>query len=189
VYWENPALSGLIVGSTLLFAFLTTWGGHSVLTLAAYLCLLQLIVCATYVNGTRIWLSFQGKAPAFNAQNTEVPPIITRERLIEYLGAIADIINAFWAWIINIYRCTNNWDSFVFGVGCLGVALAGKVFSGVVIVSACIVALFTLPKYYEMNKATIDRKLGMLSGRAVEIMRGTPILSSVDSLQVKSKRQ
>ena len=57
--WQDPLSSSLALSSGALLTFLIQVSGYSLLTLLSYLGLLQLLICATFINGTKLFLSLR----------------------------------------------------------------------------------------------------------------------------------
>lgn len=174
--WENPLVTGAVIASTLLFATLVTFGSYSILTLTAYLILLQIIVCATYVNGLRMWQAFQGQPASNEILYPGRTIFITEDRVREAVIAITNGINWSVVQLLDALRCTDNWHTFQLACACIGAAIIGKLVSGVWLVALVIVGACTIPKIYEQKKAEIDNKIAMLSHKLSNIVARVPLL-------------
>ncbi len=152
------------------------------MTLAAYLILLQLVVCATYVNGTNIWLRFQGSVPLEASPMYDANrPLISKDKVNDIVVAVVYVINASANAFTSAIRCTDPWQSFLFGLGCLLAALLGKAVSGVALLGLATIAVMTIPKLYQTHKDRFDQALAAFAGQVRKKVAKVPTASIKDA--------
>ena len=182
--WHDVLSSSLALSSGVLFVLLIQVGGYSLLTLLCYLSLLQLLICAVFINGTRFLLSLQQQTAAFSssasaAQSTAPPSsselpafvssldvpsadysYVSQDLVLEYSGAIADSLNSLLHSLTLILRCRSHLLTVQVALVLLSVALAGRLVDGVTLLGLMWVGLFTAPKLYVRFKDDVDERVG-----------------------------
>jgi hypothetical protein len=228
IYWENPIISLTVMSSILLFCYLVSSGGFTVVTLVryarmpltthafllpsaarssphrytplrSYLTLLQLIVSAVYVNVSRAWSRFRGEplaegpplfqfapapgaAPAAGAGSSASAvassaasrAFISQDSAAELVQPTADALNKVAAFIFDIFRCTNNWNSFMFGLVTLIIALVGARVTATAMLAIATVTVFTVPVTYRAYRRPIDSAAETLLRRVMRALNAVP---------------
>lgn len=132
------------------------------MSLVAYLALMQLCVCFIYVNATRAWIRFQ-QGQTLAPPNEEQVKYLTPSTVEKWLEGFCDTVNPILNRIVAIARCRPNFRSVQAILALYAIALVGRLFSGITLLTILWVLCFTLPKLYLLNRELVDRQLQMLS--------------------------
>jgi hypothetical protein len=176
--WQDVLTSSLALSTGVLLVFLLQVCGYSLLTLLCYLSLLQLLICATFINGTRFFLSLQHQAkaagsaastPLTSAQpspfysSLDAPSAdysyVSQDLVLEYSGAIADSLNSLLHSLTVVLRCQSHWRTLQAAVALMGLSFVGRLMDGVTLCGLMWVGLFTVPKLYVGYKDEVDEQL------------------------------
>ena len=194
--WQDPLSSFLALSSGALLTFLLQVSGYSLLTLLSYLGLLQLLICATFINGTKLFLSLQHQAmgasstltPSFSSTTSssasspssssshppasfppsfisslDPPPLdysfVSQDLVLEYSGAIADLLNSLLHSLTSVLRCQSHWLTLQAAVVLVVISVVGRLMDAVTILGLAWVCLFTLPKLYVLHKEEVDARI------------------------------
>jgi hypothetical protein len=169
--WVHPLPSAL----TLLCALLLTCllhSGYTVVTLLAYLLMLQLLTCFVFINGSQLILKMKGQKPAAakaaekngaaaGGGSTPVEQVeyISLSTLQNLLPVVHSSLNGVLNSAMFIIRCGENTLTLQV-VAFLAVAsILGRIFDGVTMFGLSSILLLSVPKLYALNKTQADKQI------------------------------
>ncbi|CAH0581066.1 unnamed protein product [Chrysodeixis includens] len=168
IYWRSAAHSGAALGAGL--ALLVALACCSVVSVLAYASLLALSAAVAF----RIYKNVLQAVQKTNdghpfkwllQQDISVPA----ERAQALAAAATAHLNAALAELRRLFLVEDLVDSLKFGVLLWCLTYVGACFNGITLIILGWIALFTLPKAYEMNKAQVDANLEFVRGKINEI--------------------
>ncbi|XP_047995857.1 reticulon-1-A isoform X1 [Leguminivora glycinivorella] len=171
IYWRNAARSGAALGAGL--ALLLALACCSVVSVAAYVSLLALsaaVAFRIYKNVLQAVQKTNEGHPfkAFLEQDISVPS----ERVQSLAASATAHLNAAVSerlFLLQLFLVEDLVDSLKFGVLLWCLTYVGACFNGMTLIILGWIALFTLPKAYEMNKAQVDANLELARAKINEI--------------------
>jgi hypothetical protein len=171
IYWRNPILSTMVFLTIQISCYLVAIQDYSVVTLLSYLVFVQLLVCLCYVNGTKWWLSFQGKSIPSDQFFSSSNVFVTPEYIHSLVAPTAVLLDDFVHHVIDLCRCVNN--TYTISVLCATVLLSivGRYVSGVAMISLGTCLLFfggpAMARYGDRLQPVINQ-LRALGGKRKE---------------------
>lgn len=168
IYWRDPVQSGIALGSGL--ALLIALACCSVVSVFAYVSLLVL----TGAVGFRIYKNVLQAVQKTNEGHPfkwllEVDVSVPAERAQEVAAAATAHLNATVSELRRLFLVEDLVDSLKFGVLLWCLTYVGAFFNGMTLIILAWIALFSLPKAYEMNKAQVDANLEIARAKINEI--------------------
>lgn len=174
--WSNPLQSGLTLLCALLLTFLLR-SGYTLVTLVAYLAMLQLMTCFVFINGSQLILKMKGGAhkgktttPAAAAEGGAAAASsgVKVDESVEYvslhslqllLPVVHTTINGVLQSAMFVIRCGDNSLTLRVIAWLLVASLLGRVFDGVTLFGLAVILLLSAPKAYAMNRSAVDRQI------------------------------
>ncbi|XP_022814484.1 reticulon-3-B isoform X3 [Spodoptera litura] len=168
IYWRSAAHSGLALGAGL--ALLVALACCSVVSVLAYASLLALSAAVAF----RIYKNVLQAVQKTNDGHPfkwllERDISVPAERAQSLAAAATAHLNAALAELRRLFLVEDLVDSLKFGVLLWCLTYVGACFNGITLIILGWIALFTLPKAYEMNKAQVDANLELVRGKINEI--------------------
>ncbi|KAM3959557.1 reticulon [Aphomia sociella] len=168
IYWRSPARSGAALGAGL--ALLVALACCSVVSVLAYASLLALSAAVAFRIYKNVLQAVQktNEGHPFKwllEQDISVPA----ERAQSLAAAATAHLNAAASELRRLFLVEDLVDSLKFGVLLWCLTYVGACFNGITLIILGWIALFTLPKAYEMNKAQVDANLELARGKINEI--------------------
>lgn len=168
IYWRSAARSGAALGAGL--ALLVALACCSVVSVLAYSSLLALSVAVAF----RIYKNVLQAVQKTNEGHPfkwllEKDISVPAERAQSLAAAATAHLNAALAELRRLFLVEDLVDSLKFGVLLWCLTYVGACFNGITLIILAWIALFTLPKAYEMNKAQVDGNLELARAKINEI--------------------
>ncbi|XP_028037126.1 reticulon-1 isoform X2 [Bombyx mandarina] len=168
IYWRNAARSGAALGAGL--ALLVALACCSVVSVLAYVSLLALsaaVAFRLYKNVLQAVQKTNDGHPFKWLLEAEVS--VSAERAQALAAAATAHLNAALYELRRLFLVEDLVDSLKFGVLLWCLTYVGACFNGITLIILGWIALFTLPKAYEMNKAQVDANLELARAKINEI--------------------
>ncbi|XP_045533383.1 reticulon-1 isoform X2 [Pieris brassicae] len=168
VYWRNAARSGAALGAGLVL--LVALACCSVVSVFAYCSLLALSAAVAF----RIYKNVLQAVQKTNEGHPfkwllERDVSVSAERAQALAASATAHLNAALHELRRLFLVEDLVDSLKFGVLLWCLTYLGACFNGITLVILGWIALFTLPKAYEMNKAQVDANLELARAKINEI--------------------
>lgn len=168
IYWRSAAHSGAALGAGL--ALLVALACCSVVSVTAYASLLALSAAVAF----RIYKNVLQAVQKTNDGHPfkwllEKDVSVSAERAQSLAAAATAHLNAALAELRRLFLVEDLVDSLKFGVLLWCLTYVGACFNGITLIILGWIALFTLPKAYEMNKAQVDANLELARAKINEI--------------------
>ncbi|XP_034473740.1 reticulon-1 isoform X2 [Drosophila innubila] len=168
IYWRDVKKSGIVFGAGLVT--LVAISCFSVISVFAYLSLLALVGTVAF----RIYKSVTQAVQKTNdghpfKEYLELDLTLSQEKVQHIAGVAVAHLNGFTAELRRLFLVEDIIDSIKFGVILWVFTYIGAWFNGMTLVILAFVSLFTLPKVYENNKASIDTYLDLVRTKLTEI--------------------
>ncbi|XP_076682294.1 reticulon isoform X2 [Andrena cerasifolii] len=168
IYWHDPKITGPVFGCIL--SVLLSLAYFSLISVLAYLSLLVL-------TGTIAFRIYKTVLQAVHKTSNGHPfkDILDLDLTVpaEKVHKIADVAvahaNAAVSELRRLFLVEDFVDSLKFGVLLWCLTYVGSWFNGMTLIIIEVIALFTLPKVYETNKAQIDQNLALVHGKINEL--------------------
>ncbi|XP_072939247.1 uncharacterized protein Rtnl1 isoform X2 [Epargyreus clarus] len=168
IYWRSAARSGAALGAGLVL--LVALACCSVVSVLAYASLLALTAAVAF----RIYKNVLQAVQKTNEGHPfkwllEKDISVPAERAQSLAAAATAHLNAAVSELRRLFLVEDLVDSLKFGVLLWCLTYVGACFNGITLIILGWIALFTLPKAYEMNKAQVDANLELARGKINEI--------------------
>ncbi|XP_049868155.1 reticulon-3-B isoform X5 [Pectinophora gossypiella] len=168
IYWRNAARSGGALGAGL--ALLVALACCSVVSVLAYVSLLALSAAVAF----RVYKNVLQAVQKTNEGHPfkwllEQDLALPADRAQALAAAATAHLNAGVAELRRLFLVEDLVDSLKFGVLLWCLTYVGACFNGITLIILGWIALFTLPKAYEMNKAQVDANLELARAKINEI--------------------
>ncbi|XP_050347091.1 reticulon-1 isoform X2 [Nymphalis io] len=168
IYWRSAARSGAALGAGL--ALLVALACCSVVSVLAYSSLLALSAAVAF----RIYKNVLQAVQKTNEGHPfkwllEKDISVPAERAQSLAAAATAHLNAALAELRRLFLVEDLVDSLKFGVLLWCLTYVGACFNGITLIILGWIALFTLPKAYEMNKPQVDANLELARAKINEI--------------------
>ncbi|XP_063625814.1 reticulon-1 isoform X1 [Cydia splendana] len=168
IYWRSAARSGAALGAGL--ALLLALACCSVVSVAAYVSLLALSAAVAF----RIYKNVLQAVQKTNEGHPfkfllEKDISVPAERVQSLAASATAHLNAAVSELRRLFLVEDLVDSLKFGVLLWCLTYVGACFNGMTLIILGWIALFTLPKAYEMNKAQVDANLELARAKINEI--------------------
>lgn len=137
--WQDSLTSAIVFSSGLLFLFLISYGGYTLLTLFSYIALLQLAVCFVFLNGTKLVMQLKGDksraettttTTSTNSNSDEPVDYLTEQMCALWQPVLRLHVNRSLSYITNIIRCVDNVKTAKVCLVLLCTSLIGRLFDG-----------------------------------------------------------
>ncbi|XP_015126679.1 reticulon-1 isoform X2 [Diachasma alloeum] len=168
IYWRQPEKTGAVFGAIL--GVLLSLAYFSLISVFSYVALLTL----TGTLGFRIYKTIMQAVQKTSDGHPfkdilEVDLTLPAEKVHEVADVFVAHANAAVSELRRLFLIEDFIDSLKFGVGLWCLTYVGSWFNGMTLIIIGVVALFTLPKVYETNKAQIDQNLALVQGKINEL--------------------
>ncbi|CAK1601440.1 unnamed protein product [Parnassius mnemosyne] len=168
IYWRNAVRSGVALGGGLaLLVALASCSVVSVLAYAALLALAAALALRIYRNVLQAVQKTSDGHPFKWLLEKDIS--VPAERAQELAAAATAHLNATTHELRRLFLVEDLVDSLKFGVLLWCLTYVGACFNGITLIILGWVALFTLPKAYEMNKTQVDANLELARAKITEI--------------------
>ena len=171
IYWRDPKKSGPVFGGVLVVLLALTY--FSLISVVAYISLLALTGTISFRVYKTIVQAIQktGDGHPFK-EILEKDISLPQDKVKEVSEVAVAHINAAVSELRRLFLVEDLVDSIKFGVLLWCFTYLGSWFNGMTLIIMAWVALFTLPKVYEMNKTQIDKNLEVVRAKLAEITSG-----------------
>lgn len=168
IYWRDPKKSGPVFGGVLVVLLALTY--FSLISVVAYISLLALTGTISFRVYKTIVQAIQktGDGHPFK-EILEKDISLPQDKVKEVSEVAVAHINAAVSELRRLFLVEDLVDSIKFGVLLWCFTYLGSWFNGMTLIIIAWVALFTLPKVYEMNKTQIDKNLEVVRAKLAEI--------------------
>ncbi|XP_063982075.1 reticulon-1 isoform X2 [Diachasmimorpha longicaudata] len=168
IYWRQPEKTGVVFGAIL--GVLLSLAYFSLISVFSYVALLTL----TGTLGFRIYKTIMQAVQKTSDGHPfkdilEVDLTLPAEKVHEVADVFVAHANAAVSELRRLFLIEDFIDSLKFGVGLWCLTYVGSWLNGMTLIIIGVVALFTLPKVYETNKAQIDQNLALVQGKINEL--------------------
>ncbi|KOX80376.1 Reticulon-4 [Melipona quadrifasciata] len=168
IYWRDPKKSGPVFGCIL--GVLLSLAYFSLISVLAYLSLLILTGTITFRIYNTILQAIQKTSDGHPFQNTlEMDLTLPAEKVHEVADVAVAHLNAAVSELRRLFLVEDFVDSLKFAVLLWCLTYVGSWFNGMTLIIIGVIALFTLPKVYETNKAQIDQNLAQVESKINEL--------------------
>ncbi|XP_012271743.1 reticulon-1 isoform X3 [Orussus abietinus] len=168
IYWRDPKKSGSVFGAIL--GVLLSLAYFSLISVLAYVSLLALCGTMSYRIYKAVLQALQKTSDGHPFKEIlELDVTLSPEKVREVADIAVVHANAAIGELRRLFLVEDMVDSFKFGVTLWCLTYLGSWFNGMTLIIIGVVALFTLPKVYETNKAQIDQNLALVQGKVNEI--------------------
>eukprot|EP00092_Neocalanus_flemingeri_P023172 GFUD01025127.1.p1 GENE.GFUD01025127.1~~GFUD01025127.1.p1 ORF type:complete len:193 (-),score=59.65 GFUD01025127.1:161-739(-) len=158
--WSDPALSGLIFGSGLVF--LLSLSHFSLLSVVAYFALTLVF----FGLGSKLYVHLMGtlKKPCTDplAKIETIDMAISSENVEGILTSFVESLNTITANLRSLCLVQNYVNSAKFAVFLYVVTFIGAVFNTLTLLTITWVGMFVVPTVYEQNQTKVDEVLGQV---------------------------
>eukprot|EP00281_Chroomonas_sp_CCMP1168_P021989 CAMPEP_0206230634 /NCGR_PEP_ID=MMETSP0047_2-20121206/10376_1 /ASSEMBLY_ACC=CAM_ASM_000192 /TAXON_ID=195065 /ORGANISM="Chroomonas mesostigmatica_cf, Strain CCMP1168" /LENGTH=208 /DNA_ID=CAMNT_0053654095 /DNA_START=22 /DNA_END=648 /DNA_ORIENTATION=+ len=154
--WKDPKWSGIALLVGLLWFFLTTLGGYTVLALASVFIMLNLIV-SIIASLVSAW--YGEGLPDKKAPQVEI------EAVKQAVGTAVEAVNGFIKWYANVLKGGNMMGALQVVGGLLLTYVIGNWFSAYVLLFIAFLGAFCGPVGYSKNKALVDAQVAKIKGQ------------------------
>jgi len=160
IYWRDPKKTGVVFGSMLVL--LLSLACFSVLSVVAYLSLAALTVTVSFCIYKKVLQAVQktGDGHPFK-QYLDVDITVSEAKVHQAADIVVKRSTETARELRRLFMVEDLVDSLKFGL-LLGLLLwvltyLGAAFNGMTLIILALVSVFTIPKFYEVNKAQIDQ--------------------------------
>ncbi|XP_072391451.1 uncharacterized protein Rtnl1 isoform X2 [Diabrotica undecimpunctata] len=168
IYWRDPKKSGPVFGGVLVVLLALTY--FSLISVAAYVSLIALAVTLAFRIYKSIVQAVQktGDGHPFK-EYLELDISLPQEKVKQITEVAIAHVNAAIVELRRLFLVEDLVDSIKFAVLLWTLTYVGAWFNGMTLIILAWVALFTLPKVYEINKTQIDANLEIVRTKLAEI--------------------
>lgn len=169
IYWRDVKKSGVAFASSLILLFsLTCFSLISVFAYTALSVLFGAVAFRIYMNVKQAIQKTQDGHPfkEYLAMSTSLPADNVHSAVDVMLGQI----NATLAYLHRIFLVEDLIDSCKFGCYLWVLTYIGAWLNGLTIIILGVIALFSLPKAYEQNKAQVDQYMGLATQQVNQVL-------------------
>ncbi|KAK9310790.1 hypothetical protein QLX08_000085 [Tetragonisca angustula] len=168
IYWRDPKKSGPVFGCIL--GVLLSLAYFSLISVLAYLSLLILTGTIAFRIHNTVLQAIQKTSDGHPFQNIlEMDLTLPAEKVHEVADVAVAHLNAAVSELRRLFLVEDFVDSLKFAVLLWCLTYVGSWFNGMTLIIIGVVALFTLPKVYETNKAQIDQNLALVQSKINEL--------------------
>ncbi|KOC61386.1 Reticulon-4 [Habropoda laboriosa] len=167
-YWRDPKKTGPVFGCIL--GVLLSLVYFSLISVFAYLSLLVLAGTIVIRIHNTVLQAIQKTSDGHPFKNVlEMDLTLPAEKVHEVADVAVAHVNAAVRELRRLFLVEDFVDSLKFGVLLWSLTHVGSWFNGMTLIIIGVVALFTLPKVYETNKAQIDQNVALMQGKINEL--------------------
>ncbi|XP_075226044.1 reticulon isoform X3 [Lycorma delicatula] len=168
VYWRDPKKSGAVFGTILVVLLSLTY--FSLISVVAYLSLMVLTGTFSFRIYKTVLQAIQKTSDGHPFKEyLDAELSLPQEKVREVTDTAVAYINGAVVELRRLFLVEDIVDSIKFAMGLWCLTHVGAWFNGMTLVIIAFIALFTLPKVYENNKAQIDANLAIVRSKLTEI--------------------
>ncbi|XP_051161392.1 reticulon-1-B isoform X2 [Leptopilina boulardi] len=168
IYWRDPKKSGIVFGAIL--GVLLSLAYFSLISVLAYTSLLTLTGTVAFRIYKAVMQAVQKTSDGHPFKNIlDLDLKLPAERVHEVADVAVANANAAVSELRRLFLVEDLVDTLKFGGVLWCLTYLGSWFNGMTLVIIGVVALFTLPKVYETNKAQIDQNLALVQTKINDI--------------------
>ncbi|XP_031835312.1 reticulon isoform X4 [Nomia melanderi] len=168
IYWRDPKKSGPVFGCIL--GVLLSLAYFSLISVLAYISLLVLTGTVAFRIYKTVFQAIQKTSDGHPFKDIlQLDLTVPAEKVHEVADVAVAHANAAVSELRRLFLVEDFVDSLKFGVLLWCLTYVGSWFNGMTLIIIGVVALFTLPKVYETNKAQIDQNLALVYGNINEL--------------------
>jgi len=156
IYWRDPKKTGVVFGSMLVL--LLSLACFSVLSVVAYLSLAALTVTVSFCIYKKVLQAVQktGDGHPFK-QYLDVDITVSEAKVHQAADIVVKRSTETARELRRLFMVEDLVDSLKFGLLLWVLTYLGAAFNGMTLIILALVSVFTIPKFYEVNKAQIDQ--------------------------------
>jgi ABC-type bacteriocin/lantibiotic exporter with double-glycine peptidase domain len=168
-YWEDPVQTGILFGTVLVTLISICY--FSLISVISYTSLLVLMAVIALKIYTYVMVTFLKKEVVNPVQKyAGVDVTIPGEKVSGFANCATEKINKTILELRRLFLVDNMIDSIKFGLSLWFLTYIGSWFNMMTLIILFWVALFTIPKVYQQNKAAIDPILEKVKTQYDDIM-------------------
>lgn len=169
IYWRDVKKTGVVFGG--LMMILISLAYLSLISVVAYTSLAVLSGTITFRIYKNIMQAVQKSQDGHPFKDIlELDTNLPAEKVHEATDVVIGQINSTISELKRLFLVEDLVDSVKFGCLLWCLTYLGSWFNGLTLVILSVVALFSLPKVYEQNKAQIDQYVGLVRSQVNDIM-------------------
>lgn len=168
IYWRQPDITGIVFGTVV--GVLLSLAYCSLISVLSYAALLTLMG----TMGVRIYKTIMQAVQKTSDGHPfkdilDIDLTLPAEKVHEVADVAVAHANAAVSELRRLFLIEDFVDSLKFSAVLWCLTYVGSWFNGMTLIIIGVVALFTLPKVYETNKAQIDQNLALVHGKINEL--------------------
>ncbi|XP_017758872.1 PREDICTED: reticulon-1-A isoform X3 [Eufriesea mexicana] len=168
IYWRDPKKSGPVFGCIL--GVLLSLAYFSLISVLAYSSIFVLICTNAFRIHNIVLQAIQKTSDGHPFQKIlEMDLTLPADKVHEVADVAIAHFNAGVSELRRLFFVEDFIDSWKFGIFLWCFTYVGSWFNGMTLIIIGVVALFTLPKVYETNKAQIDQNIAVVKSKLNEI--------------------
>ncbi|XP_044576148.1 reticulon-1-A-like isoform X3 [Cotesia glomerata] len=168
IYWRQPEKTGIVFGVVMSILLSLTY--FSLISVFSYTALLTLVGTMGFRIYKTVLQAIQKTSDGHPFKDIlEVDLTLPAEKVHEVADIAVAHANAAVSELRRLFLIEDFIDSLKFSVGLWCLTYVGSWFNGMTLIIIGVIALFTLPKVYETNKAQIDQNLALVQGKINEL--------------------
>ncbi|CAG5099990.1 Similar to rtn1-a: Reticulon-1-A (Xenopus laevis) [Cotesia congregata] len=168
IYWRQPEKTGIVFGVVMSILLSLTY--FSLISVFSYTALLTLVGTMGFRIYKTVLQAIQKTSDGHPFKDIlEVDLTLPAEKVHEVADIAVAHANAAVSELRRLFLIEDFIDSLKFSIGLWCLTYVGSWFNGMTLIIIGVIALFTLPKVYETNKAQIDQNLALVQGKINEL--------------------
>ncbi|XP_039284320.1 reticulon-1-A isoform X4 [Nilaparvata lugens] len=168
VYWRDPKKSGVVFGTILVALLSLTY--YSFISVVAYFSLIILVGTISFKIYKSILQAVQKTSDGHPFKEIlEMELTLPQEKVREVTDVGVAHLNAAILELRRLFLVEDLVDSIKFAVLLWLLTRVGAWFNGMTLIIIAFIALFSVPKIYENNKAQVDANLAIVQSKLQEI--------------------
>ncbi|XP_014300407.1 reticulon-1-A isoform X3 [Microplitis demolitor] len=168
IYWRQPEKTGIVFG--VIMSILLSLTYFSLISVFSYSALLTLMGTMGFRIYKTILQAVQKTSDGHPFKDIlDIDLTLPSEKVHEVADIAVAHANAAVSELRRLFLIEDFIDSLKFSVGLWCLTYVGSWFNGMTLIIIGVIALFTLPKVYETNKAQIDQNLALVQGKINEL--------------------
>lgn len=170
IYWRDPKKTGIVFGSMLVL--LLSLALFSVLSVGAYLSLAALTVTVSFCIYKKIIQAVQktGDGHPFK-QYLDIDIAVSEAKVHQAADIVVKRSTDTVRELRRLFLVEDLVDSMKFGLLLWVLTYLGAAFNGMTLIILALVSVFTVPKFYEVNKAQIDQYIELARAQVKQVLK------------------
>jgi len=170
IYWRDVKKTGVVFGSMLVL--LLSLALFSVLSVVAYLSLSALTVTVSFVIYKKVMQAVQktGEGHPFK-QYLDMDITIPDGKVHQAADIVVKRATETLRELRRLFLVEDLVDSVKFGLLLWVLTYLGAAFNGMTLIILAITSIFTIPKFYEVNKVQIDEKIALIKTKISVVLK------------------